>query len=121
MVPQTGSLSEAVLMWLPSWPNRFGAGRHHARRGWVAAGSRGGRRARRLSVERLEDRLAPAAGALDPTFGTGGMVITDFENGSDIGKAQALQTDGKIVVVGSTSSGGGGINFGLARYLADGT
>ena len=76
-----------------------------------------------VSFERLEDRLAPAAGELDPSFGLdgNGKVTTDFEASSDTGNAVALQADGKIIVVGSTNSGGGGTNFAVARYLADGT
>src|SRR5207244_467457 len=57
----------------------------------------------------------------DLTFGTGGKVTTDFGGTTDDGFAVAMQTDGKIVVAGTTTSGGSGENFGLARYLADGT
>jgi NAD(P)-dependent dehydrogenase (short-subunit alcohol dehydrogenase family) len=32
----------------------------------------------RLEVEALENRTQLTAGALDPTFGTGGLVLTDF-------------------------------------------
>ena len=39
---------------------------------------------RALSFERLEDRLTPAAGALDLTFGTGGKVTTDFAASNDV-------------------------------------
>src|SRR6478672_5291577 len=78
---------------------------------------------RRLGLEILETRLAPAAGALDLTFGTDGTgkVITDFKASGDHGDAVALQTDGKIVVVGSTSFGGGDTNFAVMRYNTDGT
>ncbi len=55
-------------------------------------------------------------GALDPSFGTGGQVTTDF-GGFDSAQAVAVQSDGKIVAAGS--SGGG--DFALARYNADGT
>src|SRR5262245_12063781 len=54
-------------------------------------------------------------GALDPTFGSGGLVTTDF-GGSDSAQAVAIQSDGKIVAAGS--SGG---DFALARYNADGS
>src|SRR5262249_7270880 len=108
-------------MWLPSWLNRFGAGRNHGRRQLGGTRSRPERPAELLSVERLEDRLAPAAGALDLTFGTGGKVTTDFAGSIERGNAVALQPDGKIVVVGSTDFGGSGSNFAVARYLADGT
>jgi len=74
-----------------------------------------------LRVEKLEDRLAPAAGALDLTFGTGGKVTTDFRGTIEQVNAVALQTDGKIVVVGTTDFGGSSTNFAVARYLSDGT
>src|SRR4051795_5332525 len=108
-------------MWLSSWLNRFGAGRNGGRRQRVRARPQHGRPARQLSVERLEDRLAPAEGALDLTFGTGGTVTTDFDASNDLGNAVAIQPDGKIIVVGITDSGGSGRNFALARYLTDGT
>jgi uncharacterized delta-60 repeat protein len=54
-------------------------------------------------------------GSLDPTFGTGGLVTTDF-GGIDRGFALVLQPDGKLVAAGF--SGG---DFALARYLPDGS
>jgi uncharacterized delta-60 repeat protein len=56
-----------------------------------------------------------ADGTLDPTFGTGGLVTTDF-GGSDQANGVALQTDGKIVVVGPLQS-----QIGVARYNPDGS
>jgi uncharacterized delta-60 repeat protein len=56
-----------------------------------------------------------APGALDPTFGTGGEVTTDF-GGSDGAQAVAIQSDGKIVAAGSSGAG----DFALARYNAVG-
>src|SRR5262245_48502384 len=110
---QTGTFAEVLVMWLPSWLHRFAAGREH---GWSKRlPPRPPRRrlARPLSVERLEERLAPAAGDLDLTFGTGGKVTTDFPTGTfDLGRALALRADGRIVMVGSTTSGGGSNNFG---------
>jgi uncharacterized delta-60 repeat protein len=64
--------------------------------------------------------LAPAqaaAGDLDPSFGTGGKVITDFGPGSNSASAVATQLDGRVVAVGRTGSG----DFGLARFLVDGS
>ncbi|MFD5426499.1 calcium-binding protein [Streptomyces sp. NPDC127084] len=58
-------------------------------------------------------------GSLDATFGTGGLVTTDF-GGFDIGFAVALQTDGKIVAAGY-SDVSGTIDFALARYNTDGS
>lgn len=58
-------------------------------------------------------------GTLDPTFGDGGKVTTDF-GGDDYGQAMAIQDDGKIVVVGQATLGSGG-DFALARYNPDGS
>src|SRR5437867_13353156 len=43
-------------------------------------------------------------GDLDPSFGTGGRVLTDF-GGGDGARALALQAGGRIVVAGSCSAG----------------
>ncbi len=64
-------------------------------------------------------------GSLDTSFGTGGKVLTDFGGSatSDVIKAVATQTDGKIVVAGSSGSFGSlpsGGTFALARYLGIG-
>jgi uncharacterized delta-60 repeat protein len=50
-----------------------------------------------------------ANGALDTTFGDAGSVTADFQNFSDNATAVAIQSDGKIVVAGSTGAGGGNI------------
>ena len=56
-------------------------------------------------------------GNFDPTFGTGGIVTTDFPGvGDDIGNAVAVQKDGKIVVAGQASN-----DFAVARYNTDGS
>lgn len=60
-------------------------------------------------------------GALDPSFGTGGRVVTPVGNGSDEAYTVALQADGKIVVAGGSSQGASGIDFVLLRYNADGS
>jgi uncharacterized delta-60 repeat protein len=56
-----------------------------------------------------------ADGALDTSFGTDGRVTTAFSAGA-FPHGDAVQSDGKIVVVGAV-----GNRFGLARYAADGT
>src|SRR5438552_10963213 len=43
-----------------------------------------------------------AAGDLDPHFGSGGMVQTDFSGGDDYGFGVKVQSDGKTVVVGES-------------------
>jgi uncharacterized delta-60 repeat protein len=63
-----------------------------------------------------------ADGSLDPSFGTGGIVTTDFAGGTDYAHGVAIQPDGKIVLAGHASVGGGsGNDFALARYNADGS
>jgi uncharacterized delta-60 repeat protein len=57
-------------------------------------------------------------GDLDPTFGTGGKVVTDFNSSTDWLSRIALQPDGKIVAVGDTHPSHRGA---LARYNPDGT
>jgi uncharacterized delta-60 repeat protein len=58
-------------------------------------------------------------GSLDETFGTGGIVHSDFENSLDGMHAMAIQSDGKIV-----SAGDGGrhiFNFAVMRHNIDGS
>ncbi len=63
-----------------------------------------------------------AAGDLDGGFGNSGLVMTDIGGNDDFGWATAIQTDGKIVVVGSSFSGPGFQNdFAIVRYNSDGT
>ena len=65
--------------------------------------------------------IKAAAGDLDPAFGSGGKVTTDFFLMSDEAFAVAIQSDGKIVAAGSTIKPGTGRDFALARYLPNGT
>jgi len=58
---------------------------------------------------------AGSPGDLDHSFGSAGVVRTDF-GGSDLANAVAVQPDGKIVAAGTT-----GTAFALARYNADGS
>ncbi|HYI02635.1 hypothetical protein [Hyalangium sp.] len=60
-------------------------------------------------------------GSLDTEFGTGGKVSTSLATGSDEAYAVALQSDGKILVAGSTEQAASGLDFALARYNANGT
>lgn len=59
-----------------------------------------------------------ADGDLDPTFGSGGTVVTDFNNSTDWLSRIAVQPDGKIVAIGDTHPSHKGA---LARYNPDGT
>jgi uncharacterized delta-60 repeat protein len=61
--------------------------------------------------------LAAQEGVLDPSFGTGGLVLTDFQSGSDdrIFAIVVLQ-DGRILAAGASNG-----DFALAKYLPSGT
>ena len=59
-------------------------------------------------------------GTLDGTFGTGGIVTTDFGSSFDYIEGLALQSDGKIVAAGSIFNGST-FRFALARYNPNGT
>jgi uncharacterized delta-60 repeat protein len=56
----------------------------------------------RLRLEALEDRCTPSAGALDPTFGNGGIVTTNLGSPDDEATNIFVQPDGKLLVVGFT-------------------
>lgn len=64
-----------------------------------------------------------APGDLDPSFGNAGLVTTDFGGRGDFGLAVALQSDGKIVAAGNSSSTAGAfsLSFAVARYNPNGT
>lgn len=59
-----------------------------------------------------------APGDLDPSFGSGGRVLTNFTSDFDLAAAVAIQPDGKIVAAGSIEFEN---RFALARYEPDGT
>ncbi len=62
-----------------------------------------------------------ADGALDPSFSGDGVQITTWDDDSDALDV-ALQPDGKIAVLGDAfSNATGGFDFGVTRYLSDGT
>jgi uncharacterized delta-60 repeat protein len=68
-----------------------------------------------LAIVGLPGAAGAAAGDLDPSFGTGGKVVTDL-GASDFGEALVLQPNGKLVVGGGTEG-----DFALVRYLPDGS
>ncbi|MFA6457649.1 MAG: T9SS type A sorting domain-containing protein [Bacteroidota bacterium] len=59
-------------------------------------------------------------GSVDADFGTGGKVITDFENGTDVATAACIQNGNKIVVAGNSFRDGNNYCV-LARYNSNGT
>ena len=65
-------------------------------------------------------RLAMSqAGRLDPTFGSGGKVLTNVPGSTNaVANGVALQSDGKIIVGGAF---GGSGDIGLVRYNTNGT
>jgi len=64
-----------------------------------------------------------ADGTLDTAFGNDGKVTTDLAGGfaQERARAVAIQSDGKIVVAGETTSSTGDVAVALVRYNADGT
>jgi len=59
-------------------------------------------------------------GVLDPTFGTGGVVTTDFNSSTDFARSIIVQHDGKLVVAGYSHNGNYGYDVALARYTTEG-
>lgn len=75
-------------------------------------------------MEQFESRQLLSAGALDPAFGGGAEVTTNFNAGGssdDKGQAIAVQSDGKVLVAGTVERSAGNSDFGIVRYKADGT
>lgn len=62
-----------------------------------------------------------ADGSLDPTFGSGGIAVTDFGSTGDELTGIALQPDGRIVVSGNSFRPGTGSDFLVARFNTNGT
>jgi uncharacterized delta-60 repeat protein len=60
-------------------------------------------------------------GDLDPAFSGDGKVRTTLTSHGDFGTSVAVQSDGKIVVVGAASWNTRDTKFGIVRYNADGT
>jgi uncharacterized delta-60 repeat protein len=71
-------------------------------------------------VQSLEERTAPAAGMLDPTFAVGGRVTTRFPIGSDdYGRSTAIDSLGRIVVAGDFDNGSD-FDIAVARFTPAG-
>lgn len=59
-----------------------------------------------------------ADGSLDQTFGSGGIVVTDLGLSNDVAYAITLQSDGRAIAVGNSSTQAGfGSSF-VTRYIA---
>jgi uncharacterized delta-60 repeat protein len=61
-----------------------------------------------------------ANGALDPAFGTNGIVVTPIGSTHDLGLAVAIKSDGKIYVTGCSETGGPDNDFAVVRLTASG-
>src|SRR5262249_23298791 len=78
----------------------------------------------RLHVEELEPRAVPTVGALDTSWHGDGHVRSYFmaSNSTDRAQAAVVQTDGRLLVVGSTYfDGREQADFAFARYNPDGS
>ena len=60
-----------------------------------------------------------ADGSFANTANSFGKVTTSFSAGDDVGSGIAVQSDNKIVVVGTSDDGSGTSEFAVARYLPD--
>jgi len=69
-----------------------------------------------LAVARLN-----TDGSLDATFNGTGLVTTSFSAGNDVGSGIAVQSDGKIVVVGTSNDGSGNSELAVARFTVNGS
>lgn len=64
-------------------------------------------------------RLFPD-GTVDTSFGSNGQVTTDLNGLDDKAYSVTLDTLGRVLVAGETTTGAEGVNFGLVRYNTDG-
>ena len=74
-----------------------------------------------LGIIIIASNVYSQSGSLDSSFGTGGKVVTSINSGADKAYAVALQTDGKIIVGGMTTSAATGKDFACLRYNSDGS
>jgi uncharacterized delta-60 repeat protein len=63
-----------------------------------------------------------SSGALDTTFGQGGVALADFTSStSEQANGLAIDSNGRIVVAGSANVGGTSTQFALARFTTSGS
>lgn len=60
-------------------------------------------------------------GTLDPSFGAGGEVLTDFNGANDFGGPVTVNNDGKIIVAGEAYNAAANYDFAFAVYNDDGS
>jgi uncharacterized delta-60 repeat protein len=68
-----------------------------------------------VSIERLEDRRLLSFAGLDPSFGSGGKVRTDFATGAEFGTNLTIDSSGRLYVCGWLNN-----QFSLMRYTPSG-
>lgn len=93
----------------------------HRRRRSALWRTQGGGVASSASLERLESRILLSAGDLDYTFSSDGKATINIGTGSDLGYGVAVQSDGKVVVVGDAFRTSGTSDFGIARLATNGS
>ena len=81
----------------------------------VVAGSKGNFPNSKFALARFNIDGTP-----DNSF-LGGKIVTDFSNDNDFARTVAIQSDGKIVVAGSTGNLNVNQDFAIARYNTDGS
>lgn len=75
----------------------------------------------RAAIEKLEPRAYLAAGGLDPSFGRGGKVLTDFSAPADSeASAVVVLPDGKVLAAGQAVTDMAHSSFAMTRFLSDG-
>src|SRR5262249_30985108 len=87
----------------------------------VVGSSRNQSRGTRQVTSNFAVARLTAQGTLHPPFGTGGLVLTQFNN-LDFASAVLVQRDGRVLVVGTTYNPVGHYaDFAIAAYNPDGT
>jgi uncharacterized delta-60 repeat protein len=71
-------------------------------------------------MEALEDRCCPSSGALDPTFGSGGILTTELTKYADYAHGVLMQSNGDLIAYGIADTSGVA-SFGLVRYTPNGS
>jgi uncharacterized delta-60 repeat protein len=103
----TGGTATTTLGATDSWINSLAL---QSDQKIIAVGSMIGTSGSSMAVARFT-----AAGALDPSFGTGGVGKVSSSQGNLFGNCGALQSDGKIVVAGTLSVGATQPEFAVSR------
>ena len=73
-----------------------------------------------ISLSNLQSPAWAADGDLDTSFDTDGKLTTAIGSGADIAYSVVLQSDGKILVAGSSYNGSNN-DFAIVRYNTDGS